>query len=307
MALSWTAWRRAGLWCGLAGLFTAAALIGCGSSTSPKPANGDKPQANSSTGTPVTSPKVTIPAGSAALVPLDPALHQPFAKAVIEGEPPDEEEKLPESGTTMTGKSVGKLHLEVKKLWSGIHFSTPEGKPLTCRAILDTELDEIEILLRPDLAPNHVRSFVALARSGYFDGLVFERTVRQEPDSKAGDPLEYIEGGCPLGTGEEHHGSIGYWLLPELDRPVQHEEGTVGACHGQALETAACKFYITLTRAPVMDGNYTVFGKVVRGLDVARAIRARPVRAEYPHDCPVQPVVIRKVTIHTTEAAGPSK
>jgi peptidyl-prolyl cis-trans isomerase B (cyclophilin B) len=288
----------------VASLIFSTLLLGCGSGSAPRPEKGGPPQAKTSSPASASSPTLSVRPTPPAAIPLDPALHQPFSKAAIEGDPPDEEEKLPESGTTMTGKSVGKLHLAVKSLWSSIHFSTPEGKRLDYRALLDTELGEIEITLRPDLAPNHVRSFIALARAGYFDGLVFERTVRQEPEDKKGETLEYIQGGCPLGTGDAHYGSIGYWLLPELDRPVQHEEGTVGACHGEVLETAACKFYITLTQAPAMDGNFTVFGRVTRGLDVARAIRARPVRPEYPNDRPVQPVVIRKVTVHTTEAAG---
>ena len=68
--------------------------------------------------------------------------------------------------------------------------------------------------------------------------------------------------------------------------------------------TAACRFYITLSKAPFLDGNFTVFGKVTQGLDVARRIFWLPVRndPEYPEgDRPVKPAVIRKVTIRTSE------
>ena len=231
-------------------------------------------------------------------VGLDPSRHQPFVEATI-SEPPADWLRPPD--TTLTGKSVGKLYTEVKNHWDEIRFVSPSGKPLDYWAILDTEMGEIEITLRPDLAPNHVRNFVALAQAGYFDGLVFERTIHEDmPDGK----LELIEGGCPVGTGETGYGSIGYWMKPEIHPIGLHEEGTVGASHGEGKDTAACKFYITLNKCPFMDGEYTVFGKVTQGLGVARKVLSLPVRddGEFPEgDRPIKPVVIRKITIHTKE------
>ncbi len=228
----------------------------------------------------------------------DPRWHQSFVDATVTDPPPDQ--RPPD--LTMTGKSVGKLYTQVVGIWDGIRFTTPSGQPIHYRAVLDTDEGEIEITLRPDLAPNHVRSFIALSRVGYYDGLVFERTVHEEVEGQPGSRIELIEGGCPLGTGEVGQGSIGYWLKPEFNPQGVHEEGTVGACHGERADTAACKFYINLGPAPGMDGQYTVFGKVTRGLDVARKILTLPVRsdAEYPEgDRPVKPLVIRKVTILT--------
>jgi peptidyl-prolyl cis-trans isomerase B (cyclophilin B) len=147
-----------------------------------------------------------------------------------------------------------------------------------------------------------VRNFVALARAGYYDGLEFDRTVREELEGAKGNYFEYLEAGCPLGTGEPGYGSIGYWMKPELSDKVKHTEGIVGAWHGEDLETAGCKFYITLSEAPWMDGNWTVFGKITRGLDVARTILRRPTRNDELKDRPVEPVVIRSVTIETREA-----
>ena len=115
--------------------------------------------------------------------------------------------------------------------------------------------------------------------------------------------VEVLEGGCPLGTGDSGVGSLGYWLKPEFSKD-EHDVGTVGACHGEEPDTAACRFYITLSKAPFLDGNFTIFGKVTQGLDVARRIFWLPVRndPEYPEgDRPVKPVVIRKVTIRTSE------
>ena len=118
--------------------------------------------------------------------------------------------------------------------------------------------------------------------------------------------MEIIEGGCPRGTGEMGHGSIGYWLKNEVSLE-QHDVGTVAACHGEDPDTAACRFYITLNKAPFLDGTFTIFGKVTSGLDVARRIFSLPVRndPEYPEgDRPEKPVVIRSVTIETSEAGG---
>ncbi len=274
----------AGKWAGWLGVLLLAA--GCAKTQEPAHTSpGDQPVADATT--PATAPEPDVP--------LDPRLHQSFADATL-AEPPAGDLRPPE--TTLAGKSVGKLYGEVVKLWDAIHFATSHGKPITYKAVIDTEMGTIEISLRPDLAPNHVRSFVALAKAGYFDGLVFERTVHEEgPDAK----LELIEAGCPLGTGELGYGSIGYWLKPEFN-PALHEDGTVGAFHGEESDTSACRFYITLSPAPFMNEHYTVFGKVTQGLDVARKILSLPVRNDTPEgDRPLKPVVIRKVTIQASE------
>jgi peptidyl-prolyl cis-trans isomerase B (cyclophilin B) len=145
-----------------------------------------------------------------------------------------------------------------------------------------------------------VRNFIALARAGYYDGLTFER-VRFEK-GEDGPPLEQIEGGCPLGTGEAGQGHLGYWLnLEATEGQVLHEEGAVGACRGFDLDSAGCRFYVCLCKAPYLDGNYTVFGKVTRGLDVARTIYRKPVVSEdRDRDGarrPLTPVVIKSVQI----------
>ncbi len=243
----------------------------------------------------------TAPAPAAAApAKADAILRQPFDEATISEAP--ENQDLP--AQTMTGKSVGQLYQKVRGLWDTITFATPAGKRVHYRAVLDTDEGVIEIELRPYLAPNHVRSFVALCRAGYYDGLVFERSVHEVSEVEGAGSVDYLEGGCPMGTGEPNYGSIGYWLKPEFNEQVHHEEGTVGAWHAEEEDTAACKFYITLTKAPIFDGNFTVFGKVTRGLDVAHKIaKRRPRDDDETKDHPETPAVIRKVTILTDEAA----
>jgi peptidyl-prolyl cis-trans isomerase B (cyclophilin B) len=244
--------------------------------------------------------------------PPDDGFHQPFAKAARRSDDPPAECNRPPD-TTHTGKTVYKIYKEVTRLWDTVRYRTPEGRRLSYAATLETDLGPVVIELRPDVAPNHVRNFVALAKAGYYDGMFFDRVRHEESDDPAtGARLDTVEAGCPLGTGEMGYGSIGYWLNPEFDDKehpkLPHDEGTVGAVHGFDPDTAACRFYITLNRAPFLDGNYTAFGKVVHGLDVVRKIHQQPASDgdQEPDGSrrPLKPVVIRKVTIRAEEAPG---
>jgi cyclophilin family peptidyl-prolyl cis-trans isomerase len=246
--------------------------------------------------------------GAADVPPPQDGKHEPFDKATRGGEDPPPNSNPPPD-VTVSGKPVYKIYKEVVALWDSIRFVTPDGKPIQYSATVETDFGPIEIALRPDLAPNHVRNFVALARAGYYDDLCFDRICHEENEVEPGkvQVFDSIEAGCPLGTGEPGNGSIGYWLKPEFapaEAKVTHEVGSVGACHGIEADTAACRFYITLCDAPFLDGNFTVFGKVTQGLDAARTIAKQPTR-EYEEDVagslrPDKPIKIKKVTIHTS-------
>lgn len=217
-----------------------------------------------------------------------------FADAVTENSP--EEQSIPPD-RTLTGLATAKLREEVQRQFERVVFTTPAGKRLSYTASLDTEYGPIVMTMLPEVAPNHVRNFVALARAGYYDGLLFENIVRQ--DGEDGTKLEMVQGGCPLGTGEAGIGHLGYWLKPEFSDKLTHEAGTVGACRDDAADSAACRFYITLGTAPVMDGHFTAFAKVTQGLDAVRKIGQLP-RPDGSAR-PLKPAEIRKVTIQTRE------
>jgi len=284
----WTA--RFALQVGAVGLL-ASGLVGCN--------RGGEPAAEAPVvvpGNPAAAQEAVVQAAKIEL-----RLHQPFTEATIADQP---DQYLPEM--TLTGKSVGKLYEQVVKHWDSIHFLNAQGQKLHYTATIQTDLGEIEIDLQPELAPNHVRNFVALAQCGYYDGLVFERTIAEQLANDPASRVELIEGGCPTGTGNVGFGSIGYWLRPEFSEGVSHDEGAVGACLGEDPLTAACRFYITLSKAPVIDGERTIFGKVSRGLDVVRRIATQPVinSPEFPlGDRPDQPVVIKKVAIQARPLA----
>jgi cyclophilin family peptidyl-prolyl cis-trans isomerase len=277
---------------GLAGLCVGLGVSGCGK----KDAGPVTEASNSGTASQTGSDSAVSAASTG-----DPRLNQSFAEATLP-EPPESSELPP--AQTMSGKSVGKLYKEVVAVWDEVKFTTADGRKLHYTATIETELGKITMELFPEMAPNHVRNFIALARAGYYDGLCFERTIHEDVDGSE-FKREIIEAGCPTGTGDTGLGSIGYWLKPELSEQMTHDEGVVGACHSEEEDGGACRFYINLRSAKYLDGQYTVFGKVTQGMDIARKILSLPVRTdgEYPEgDRPVKPIVMKKVTITASGA-----
>ena len=106
-------------------------------------------------------------------------------------------------------------------------------------------------------APNTVDNFVKLSKDGFYDGLTFHRVI----------PNFVIQGGCPDGTGA---GGPGYNIDCELDGDNQyHDKGVLSMAHA-GRNTGGSQFFICHSRENTahLDGNHTVFGKVVEGLDV---------------------------------------
>ena len=133
------------------------------------------------------------------------------------------------------------------------------GAPLfTPRALVRTPAGTIEIHLNIVEAPLAVRSFVDLARRGFYDGLSFHRVV----------PGFVVQGGCPRGDG---NGGPGYTLRCEIgERP--YGRGVVGmALDGK--DTGGSQFFITLLPAPHLDGAFSVIGWVANGMDVVDRLR----------------------------------
>jgi peptidyl-prolyl cis-trans isomerase B (cyclophilin B) len=233
------------------------------------------------------------------VAPRDP-LHRTFADATrpTDSVPADAQRPVDQ---LLNGKLAFKVLETVILSWDTIRFTDEKGNKIRYVAQLHTDEGIVEVALFPEQAPNHVRNFIALAQAGYYDGLCFDR-ARLETFGDNGK-LESLEGGCPEGKGEPGRGSIGYWLKDELTdaKAMSHEEGVFGACRLAEPDTAACRFYICLGKAPFLDGNYTLFGKVTKGLDVARKIYTKPVMSEDAEReggrRPEKPIVIHKVSI----------
>ncbi len=242
------------------------------------------------------TPKVVVAAPTSNRVAADPTF-VPFFQAV-RLDPPEEEQRPPD--TTASGKPTGKLFEQIAGkegaagLWDQVKFIAADGSPVRHFALVKTDAGDLKIELFQDAAPNHVRNFICLARAGYFDGLPFHQSIRREGNDFQG----YLETGCPKGTGELGYGSIGYWLKPEIKETLKHEEGTVAAWHPpEQIDRVACRFYITLSKNPGLDGRYTIFGKVVQGLDVAHTINKRPIQDDEYKGPAQEPYRIRQVLI----------
>lgn len=117
----------------------------------------------------------------------------------------------------------------------------------------------IVIELRPDLAPNHVARIKELVRDGFYDGLSFHRVIEGF----------MVQGGCPSGDGT---GGTGQKLKAEFSKE-KHERGVCSMARAQNPNSADCQFFIMLDKSPHLDGQYTVWGKVVEGMDHVDAIK----------------------------------
>jgi peptidylprolyl isomerase len=130
--------------------------------------------------------------------------------------------------------------------------------------ILETSQGSITIALRPDLAPNHCARIKELARDKFYDGIVFHRVI---------DGF-MAQTGCPEGTGT---GGSGQNLSAEFnDEP--HVRGTTSMARAASPDSADSQFFICFDDTPFLDGEYTVWGKVVDGMDsVDKIKRGEPV------------------------------
>jgi peptidylprolyl isomerase len=131
----------------------------------------------------------------------------------------------------------------------------------------------VEIVLRPDLAPNHIQRIQTLVRRGFYNGLTFHRVV----------PGFMAQGGDPKGTGE------GGSELPDLKAEftaVPFLRGTLGAARAESPDSANSQFFIMFAPRSSLDNNYTVMGRGVKGMDVVDRIE--------PGEPPANPTKIVK-------------
>ncbi len=156
-------------------------------------------------------------------------------------------------------------------------------------AVFKTTMGDFEIELFIKEAPETVWNFVNLAEGrqkttkegNFYDGLVFHRVIRGF----------MIQGGCPEGSGR---GGPGYRFQDEFNRDLRHSVEGILSMANAGPGTNGSQFFITLDATPHLDGRHTVFGKVVKGLDVVKKIGDTPVGAQ---DRPKTDVVINHVEI----------
>ena len=156
-------------------------------------------------------------------------------------------------------------------------FSTETIEELAqYRAVLETDLGAITLGFLPDKAPGHVRNFLRLAQAGVFDGMSFHRVVK----GFAVQTGSIDSRGAPL---NEKQQKLVRNLQPEFN-DVKHVKGIVSMARGDDPSSAQTSFFLVTADAPSLDGKYTVFGRVLEGLDVLEKIEAAPVNGETPVD-----------------------
>ncbi len=131
--------------------------------------------------------------------------------------------------------------------------------------VIETKFGNIELKLFPEVAPKHVENFLKLAESGFYDGTIFHRVI----------PGFMIQGGDPnsKGTNRSNHGTggPGYFVDAEFnDKP--HVRGTLSMARSRDPDSAGSQFFIVVKKSSFLDHQYTVFGEVVSGMDVADKI-----------------------------------
>jgi cyclophilin family peptidyl-prolyl cis-trans isomerase len=273
------------------------------SATSATPAT--QPSPSSSATTPAT-PTASAQAGSAQAgrepaTAAVPAAGPSLFDCVITDIDPDSKLQIPPE-TTIAGKSTADLLTAVEAEWAKVTLTGKNGEPAKYTVQFDTRLGPVVIALDAQLAPMHVRNFVALARAGYYDGLCFERIVRQQSSAASNNKLLLVEAGCPFGTGDHPEQShLGYWLKPEISEKSKHVPGSVGMClvDGNP-DTGACRFYVALEPHANMDGVFSVFGRVTKGLEHLFHLASQPIRdgESYENGAkPVEPLRIERVTV----------
>jgi peptidyl-prolyl cis-trans isomerase B (cyclophilin B) len=150
------------------------------------------------------------------------------------------------------------------------HFSDDRIEEMSkATAVIESKLGNIELKFCPEAAPNHVSNFIELARSGFYDGTLFHRVI----------PGFMIQGGDPNSRGDNRgaHGTggPGYCVKAEFnDRP--HKRGTLSMARSADPDSAGSQFFICVADTPHLDGQYTVFGEVVSGIDVVDKIAGQP-------------------------------
>ncbi|MDR1195460.1 MAG: peptidylprolyl isomerase [Endomicrobium sp.] len=163
-------------------------------------------------------------------------------------------------------------------------------------AVIETSLGTITIELFPDKAPKTVENFINLAegtkeftdlktgkktKRKFYDGLAFHRVI----------PDFMVQGGCPLGTGT---GGPGYKFEDEIDPSLKFDKPGKLAMANAGPNTNGSQFFITEVATPWLNGNHTIFGQVISGMDIVKKIT----RTETDFsDKPIEPVVIKSVTI----------
>lgn len=197
--------------------------------------------------------------------------------------PSREDTSLPEQQTPATAATSG----ECKRAYQDSNLKTVTMNETDKYVILSVEgFGDIKIEVNKADAPKTSDNFVKLAKAGFYDCLTFHRVAKNF----------VIQGGDPDGTGS---GGPGYTIPAEIKLP--HTKGAVAMARlGDQMNpekaSSGSQFYIALDALPMLDGQYTVFGKVVSGMNIVEKIGNVPIIGSNDGP-PAEPVTITKATV----------
>jgi len=155
------------------------------------------------------------------------------------------------------------------------------------KAIVNTNLGNIQFELLSDIAPETVRNFIKLAKSGFYDGTLFHRVIPKFM-IQGGDPNTKESDKSTWGTG-----GPGYNIKAEFNSR-SHLRGIVSMARSSDPDSAGSQFFIVTSDSTFLDREYTVFGQVADGMEVADKIVNLP---RDGNDCPLQEAKMLQVTI----------
>ncbi len=164
----------------------------------------------------------------------------------------------------------------------------PEPGQLEVLATIETDFGNIVLRLFPQMAPGHVENFIKLAREGFYDGTTFHRVI----------PGFMIQGGDPNTKDEDRsndgQGGPGYSVKAEFSN-TPHRRGILSMARSPSgPDTAGSQFFIVVSDSLFLDGQYSVFGEVIEGMDVVDRIVNAPTDG---NDNPIDRIVIKTIRI----------
>ena len=175
-------------------------------------------------------------------------------------------------GLTEKPVRILKVTIEKKKLEPFLD-ATPDQMRKT--VVLKTTLGTIKIKMEPDWAPNHVRNFLKLTATGWYNGTAFHRIVKDF----------VVQGGMADSRANGAPHPADRWVRPlkgEFRQDVKHTRGIVSMARTDDPDSATTSFFLMLGDAPHLDGKYSAFGRIVEGMEVLEAFEKEPVEGETP-------------------------
>lgn len=193
-------------------------------------------------------------------------------------------------------KAAGRIDVER----DGWRTRLPKFPPLAFDAggvyhwILETSEGTLKAELNYEAAPEHVRNVIYLSLLGFYDGLNFHRII----------PGFMAQGGCPVGRG---NGSPGYTLNLEVTHEALHRgPGVLSMARSQNPNSAGSQFFITFGDTPNLDMQYSVFGRVVEGMDVVRKLESAGNPSPSANGVPPRRnIVMQRARVEWTPPADP--